>query len=240
MRTLLAITPRRAALPTRRPIPRARPWLLAVVALAPALLVAPASAGAEPNLGNSQAAQACQKGGYKNFVRADGTPFANTGECATYAAQGGVFLAVADLPDLRVDVACSTITEPFPFVRCIITATNVGTVPVTAPVVLRAEMILLTSAKLTRFGLNLEMDGCDPREQAGGTDFNDAGQLYGELESTCGGTVLPGEEVSSLSFELGTESPGVPFTIKAAVDPYNTIIESDEANNTYEASGTTP
>ncbi len=42
--------------------------------------------------GNSQAAQACQQGGYRNYVRSDGTPFANPGECASYAAQGGTLL----------------------------------------------------------------------------------------------------------------------------------------------------
>lgn len=40
--------------------------------------------------GNSDAAHACQQGGYANLFRTDGTGFKNTGECVSYAAQGGV------------------------------------------------------------------------------------------------------------------------------------------------------
>lgn len=40
--------------------------------------------------GNSAAAHACQRGGYASYVRSDGTAFANTGECVSYAAHGGV------------------------------------------------------------------------------------------------------------------------------------------------------
>jgi hypothetical protein len=42
--------------------------------------------------GNSAAAHACQHGGYKNFVRSDGTLFKNTGACVSYAAQGGTLM----------------------------------------------------------------------------------------------------------------------------------------------------
>jgi hypothetical protein len=42
--------------------------------------------------GNSDAAKACQQGGYANLVGADGTQFANTGECVSYAARGGTLL----------------------------------------------------------------------------------------------------------------------------------------------------
>lgn len=59
-------------------------WLTAVIALALGAL--PAFAGG----GNSDAAHACQQGGYTHYSRADGTPFANTGECVSYAAHGGV------------------------------------------------------------------------------------------------------------------------------------------------------
>jgi hypothetical protein len=44
--------------------------------------------------GNSDAAHACQKGGYASYTRADGTPFANTGDCVSYAAHGGVLTPV--------------------------------------------------------------------------------------------------------------------------------------------------
>ena len=40
--------------------------------------------------GNSDAAHACQDGGYANLFRTDGTGFANVGECVSYAAHGGV------------------------------------------------------------------------------------------------------------------------------------------------------
>src|SRR5687767_4528130 len=42
--------------------------------------------------GNSAAAHACQQGGYVNLFRLDGTGFVNTGDCVSYAAQGGVFV----------------------------------------------------------------------------------------------------------------------------------------------------
>ena len=51
-----------------------------------------APAGAKQR-GNSAAAKACQKGGYKSLFREDGTGFANTGECVSYAARGGAFKA---------------------------------------------------------------------------------------------------------------------------------------------------
>ena len=47
MCTPMTLSPPRAALTTTRPVPRRRPWLLAVVALALGLLLAPAAAGAE-------------------------------------------------------------------------------------------------------------------------------------------------------------------------------------------------
>jgi hypothetical protein len=39
--------------------------------------------------GNSDAAKACQQGGWQNLAREDGTEFENTGDCVSYAAQGG-------------------------------------------------------------------------------------------------------------------------------------------------------
>jgi hypothetical protein len=53
----------------------------AVLVLAPAV---PAAKG-----GNSANAKRCQKGGYKDWVRADQTTFANVGKCVSYAARGG-------------------------------------------------------------------------------------------------------------------------------------------------------
>ena len=49
------------------------------------------AAGAEPG-GNSAAAHACQKGGYRSLVGTNGG-FANVGECVSYAARGGTFVS---------------------------------------------------------------------------------------------------------------------------------------------------
>jgi hypothetical protein len=51
-----------------------------------ALVVGVATATAS---GNSDNAKACQQG-WQNFVRQDGTAFKNSGDCVSYAAQGGV------------------------------------------------------------------------------------------------------------------------------------------------------
>src|SRR5579859_7557037 len=39
--------------------------------------------------GNSDAAHACQQGGYLTLSEPDGTPFANTGQCVSYFAGAG-------------------------------------------------------------------------------------------------------------------------------------------------------
>jgi hypothetical protein len=69
---------------------------LLCAALALTVGVATATAGnghGKGKGGNSAAAKACQKGGWKNWVRADQTPFKNTGDCVSYAARGGVLTA---------------------------------------------------------------------------------------------------------------------------------------------------
>jgi hypothetical protein len=40
--------------------------------------------------GNSEAAKACQGGGFQTMEGADGAAFTNAGECVSYAAKGGV------------------------------------------------------------------------------------------------------------------------------------------------------
>ncbi len=62
--------------------------LMLVLCAALALTVGVATATAD-GPGNSDAAKACQKGGWQKLVREDGTPFKNTGDCVSYAAQGG-------------------------------------------------------------------------------------------------------------------------------------------------------
>jgi nitrite reductase (NO-forming) len=54
------------------------------------LLLCPQVTPTEAAKGNSDAAHACRQGGYGELVRyEDGTGFANTGECVSYAARGG-------------------------------------------------------------------------------------------------------------------------------------------------------
>lgn len=58
-------------------------------AIAVALVAAAgASSGAQAD-DNSDAAHACQKGGFLTLVRADGSTFRNAGDCVSYAAEGG-------------------------------------------------------------------------------------------------------------------------------------------------------
>jgi hypothetical protein len=45
--------------------------------------------------GNSDAAHACQQGGYLTLHRADGTTFANEGQCVSYAAHDGTIVGVS-------------------------------------------------------------------------------------------------------------------------------------------------
>jgi hypothetical protein len=65
-----------------------RVLVIGCAALALAVGVGTASAG-DPG-GNSDAAKACQKDGWKNLVRAeDHSAFKNVGDCVSYAAHGG-------------------------------------------------------------------------------------------------------------------------------------------------------
>jgi hypothetical protein len=53
--------------------------------------------------GNSEAAHACQDGGYLNYTDADGNPFRNAGQCTRYAAQGGELVPIpVTNPDLSI------------------------------------------------------------------------------------------------------------------------------------------
>jgi hypothetical protein len=85
---------------------RMRILLVACAALALSVGVATATAGG----GNSDAAKACQKGGYMIWVRADGSSFTNTGDCVSYAVQGGTLV-----PDRFNDSAgvCTSIGAVF-------------------------------------------------------------------------------------------------------------------------------
>jgi hypothetical protein len=58
------------------------------------MLVFPVVATAQ---GNSEAAHACEEGGYLNYIDADGNTFKNEGQCTRYAAQGGTLVRKADI-----------------------------------------------------------------------------------------------------------------------------------------------
>jgi hypothetical protein len=64
---------------------------LVTVTLVLTVGVATAAAGG----GNSDAAKACQHGGWQHLYRTDGTGFENQGECVSYAAQGGKLMTTA-------------------------------------------------------------------------------------------------------------------------------------------------
>jgi hypothetical protein len=74
--------------------------LLLCAAVALTVGIGTAAAGG----GNSDAAKACQNGGWQNLVRQDGTGFSNQGDCVSYAAQGGV---------LKAKSTCTTGSENF-------------------------------------------------------------------------------------------------------------------------------
>ncbi len=63
----------------------------ALVAIAAGALVAGGVSAkpSGPGPGNAPNAKACQKGGWEDVVRSDGSEFASGGECTAYAAQGG-------------------------------------------------------------------------------------------------------------------------------------------------------
>lgn len=60
----------------------------ALVALTLSVGVGTAAAGG----GNSDAAKACQMGGWQTLVRQDGTAFKNAGDCVSYAAHGSALI----------------------------------------------------------------------------------------------------------------------------------------------------
>jgi len=59
--------------------------------------------------GNSTAAHLCQNGGYQNIYRSDGSGFANTGDCVSYAAHGGQLSQKITFSNISLG-ACNDIT----------------------------------------------------------------------------------------------------------------------------------
>jgi hypothetical protein len=75
-----------------------RLMLLLCAMLALSVGVATATAGG----GASDAAKACQNGGWQHLYRSDGSSFNNQGDCVSYAAQGGTLTAK---PQSQLDCA---------------------------------------------------------------------------------------------------------------------------------------
>lgn len=67
--------------------------LLSTLALAAPALAKPGNAG-----GNSEAAAACEDGGYLDWTDAAGNAFRNAGACVSYAAHGGTLVPVVVNP----------------------------------------------------------------------------------------------------------------------------------------------
>jgi hypothetical protein len=80
--------------------------LFAAVSLA--VVVAPAVAKSKPG-GNSKAAHLCQRGGWKQWVRADQTPIKNGGACVSYAAHGGTLTE----PKSAAQLLCESLSGVF-------------------------------------------------------------------------------------------------------------------------------
>jgi hypothetical protein len=59
--------------------------------------------------GNSSAAHLCQNAGYLKVFRSDGTPFANTGDCVSYAAHGGTLSQPLTFSNISMG-ACNSLT----------------------------------------------------------------------------------------------------------------------------------
>lgn len=72
--------------------------ILAFTAALGVTALGPAAAAADPGVGNSGAAHACQQGGYLSLVGAGGQTFANAGQCTSFAAHGGRFATGIVIP----------------------------------------------------------------------------------------------------------------------------------------------
>ena len=88
---------------------------LLIAALTAALMVPVALAGG----GNSDNAKACQQGGWQDLIRQDGSGFKNTGDCVSYAAQGGALntkpapIKAVSEPLFALDGSSCSVTVPY-------------------------------------------------------------------------------------------------------------------------------
>jgi hypothetical protein len=210
-----------------------RTTFLRLIALCGLLLGALAfgtAASAAPG-GNSANAKLCQKGGYVNFVRTNGTPFASEGQCTSYGAQGGT---LTPAPDLKLNTSCTTDAARHTL-TCTFTMTNIGAGPaVGSSLLLRSEMWTTGDGN---FGSVTIMSACtfvnDPNNPVNFTFPQGVHPgLGGAIE--CAGPLGPGQQLAgTVTLELGTVAAGTPIVVSAAADPNNIIYETNEGNNTY-------
>ncbi len=206
--------------------------LAAIFALVMGALVFGTAASADTG-GNSANAKLCQKGGYVNYARADGTTFASEGQCVSYAAQGGTLVP---LPDLRLNTKCITDAASHTL-NCTFTVTNIGAGPTNgASILLQSGMSTTTNGT---FASAASSGTCtfvnDPNNRPTIT-FPQGTTNAAEAIVECAGPLAPGQQLAAtVSVGIGTVAAGSPITVTAAVDPNNLIAESNESNNTYNA-----
>jgi hypothetical protein len=174
---------------------------------------------------NNANAKACQQGGFVNYVTTSGTRFKNAGDCTSYAATGGTLVP---LPDLVPDGSCTAGAS----VSCLFTIRNIGIGPATdAAIVIRADADIsnLTSVGSQSASASVSCTGPSaiatlfpPVAQAGCTKI----------------TVLPGQ-TATMSVGVSVGGTG-PVVVTVAVDTANTVLESNETNNTFSQTFTLP
>jgi len=79
--------------------------ILACLALS-SVLISPVTTRSSVTAANPDAAHACQQGGYAALTRSDGTGFKNAGECASYAARGGLIPGIGEACTATATVGC--------------------------------------------------------------------------------------------------------------------------------------
>jgi hypothetical protein len=82
---------------------------LFVAAATAAIMVPLAFAGG----GNSDNAKLCQKGGWQNLARTDGSGFNNQDECVSYGAHGGVYKPAVSERVFSIDQKTCSVTVPY-------------------------------------------------------------------------------------------------------------------------------
>ena len=85
--------------------------IVAIAAIGVPLATATAATAAG---GNSTNAKACQKGGWQNFVRTDGTTFSSETACVSYAAKGGTLTTPKTASQVDCESLGGTFTGPEP------------------------------------------------------------------------------------------------------------------------------